>query len=124
MSECYTKNSLSIFTLILLSFRGITMNNITIMLEDMKVDSYKGYSNYLKQNEVQELRKWYEQVATKPATIEAIINFIYELYIYEDIDFRPYDEYVRIVSNLAEKYHFNNRDFLKLYQQYKVLVGV
>ncbi len=100
------------------------MNNIIIMLEDMKTDKYDNYCNYLKQDEIQALREWFFHISGKPAKIETIVSFIYELYIFEDIDFRAYDEYTHIVAELSKKYGFNQKDFLIIYQQYKQIIGL
>ena len=100
------------------------MNSITIMLEDMKIGTFDSYSNYLSEEDLSMLRKWFLQVTTEPATIETIISFLYELYINEDIDFRPYNEYTRIVTALANKYHFDSNNFLNIYLKYKELTGI
>ena len=95
------------------------------MLEDIKIAAYKGVTNYLAPNDIQTLRQWYERFSDiKYIDDENLVSLMYELYIREDIDFRPCEDYNVIVSSLAEKYCFNSTNFLNMYQQYrKILFG-
>ena len=81
------------------------------MLEDIKTGTYTSYTN------------WFTQFALGNTNeTESIISLIYELYIREDIDLRPYEEYVKVVSYLAEKYNFDKSKFLYLYQQFRQMI--
>lgn len=93
------------------------------MLEDIKSGAYTSYTDYLDEVTVNHIVHWFAQFASGGANkVENILNLIYELYIREDIDFRPYEEYICVVSYLSEKYDFDKSRFLDLYQQYRYLV--
>lgn len=54
--------------------------------------------------------------------IEKVISLMYELYVREDIDFYPYEEYTRIISYLSTQYNFDKNDCLSLYSAFRKLV--
>lgn len=93
------------------------------MLEDIKTGSYTSYTDYLDEVTVNHIVRWYTQFASVGTNkVENILNLIYELYIREDIDFCPCEEYIRVVSYLSEKYYFDKSRFLDLYQQFRHMV--
>ena len=97
--------------------------NLINMLEDIKASNYQGVMDYINPNSIQTLRQWYAHFTDeKHFDDERLVSLMYELYIMEDIDFRPYEEYQEIVSLLADKYHFHNSSFLKMYQQFRMLL--
>lgn len=96
------------------------ISNLTNMLEDIKSGTYSGYANYLGSNEIQLLLQWYNCFSSqKSKDVNHSIDLLYELYIRGNIDYKPYEEYKKIVSSLVERYHFKYSDFLNLYQQFK-----
>lgn len=93
------------------------------MLEDIKTGTYTSYTNYLDEVTVNQILHWFTQFALGDTNeTESIISLIYELYIREDIDLRPYEEYVKVVSYLAEKYNFDKSKFLYLYQKFRQMI--
>jgi len=93
------------------------------MLEDIKTGTYKGIASYLVTDDIQALRQWYENYSLSGCIAdEELVNLLYELYIREDIDFRPREHYKEIVSTLARKYHFDSTNFLSMYQQYRTIL--
>lgn len=93
------------------------------LLEDIKLDKYTSYTDYLDSADVEEIAKWYNTFAVKESiNFETIIELIYELYIREDIDLRPYEEYKRLTTYLADKYGFNCEHFLDVYRSFRNLL--
>ncbi len=98
-------------------------NKLINLLEDIKMEKYSSYSDYLDGLDVENLTKWYDSFSLNASTdFETIISFIYELYVREDIDLRPYEDYKRIITYLANKYHFNSEHFLEIYKSYRDLL--
>lgn len=93
------------------------------MLEDLKIKEYTSYTNYLDSATEKQLVEWFSHFSSKKSRqIESAIDLLYELYFFEDIDFRPCEEYTKRISYLAEKYSFDKMAFLDLYQQFRQLV--
>ena len=93
------------------------------MLEAIKTGTYTSCTNYLEKVTVEEILQWFCSFSLDNTNeIENIISLMYELYVREDIDLRPYEEYTRVVSYLAEKYNFDKSKFLDLYQQFHQMV--
>jgi len=98
-------------------------HQIINMLEAIKTETYTSYVNYLNKATVERISKWFCSFALEDVgEIENIIGLMYELYVREDIDLRPYEDYTRLVSYLAEKYKFDASKFLDLYQQLRQMI--
>ena len=98
-------------------------HHIINMLEAIKTGTYTSYVNYLDEATVEQISKWFSSFASEDIRgIKNIIDLMYELYVREDIDLRPYEDYARLVSSLAEKYKFAESEFLNLYQQFRQMV--
>lgn len=96
---------------------------IITLLEDMAHGTIIDYSNYLSSEELQAIRNWYSSYGgSSETTDKEIIGLLYELYIREDIDFRPVDEFQDISSSLAKRYHFENTQFLNMYIRVRELL--
>lgn len=97
--------------------------NIVNMLEKIKSDNQLSYQNYLTEENIQEIQQWFSKFSINPyIDFEKIIGLMYKLYIKEDIDARPCEEYNSMVSTLADEYNFNPSDFLSLYQEFRKIV--
>ena len=93
------------------------------MLEAIKTETYTTYTDFLENTDVGIINQWFFSVALeKSYRLEKVISLMYELYVREDIDFYPYEEYTKIVSYLSEKYKFAANDFLNLYIQFKKMI--
>ena len=47
---------------------------------------------------------------------------MYELYLREDIDLRPYEDYIQLITYLADEYQFDKTKFLEIYKSFKDLL--
>lgn len=93
------------------------------MLEAMKSEPYTTYTDFLKDADVGKITHWFSSVTPEDSCkLEKVINLMYELYVRENIDFYPYEEYTRVVSYLSEEYKFATNDFLSLYRQFKKMI--
>lgn len=93
------------------------------MFEDIKFGKYTIYSDYLNEDDVIKINNWYNSFSQNGLIdFNDIINLMYELYLYVDIDLKPYEDYQKIRSYFAEKYTFENDKFLDLYCEYRKLV--
>lgn len=93
------------------------------LLEDVKLNKYNNYHDYLKNEDIEKLKEWYNSFAIiKSLDVDKIISFMYELYLREDIDLRPYEDYARLVTYLAIEYQFKKNDFLEIYKGFKKLL--
>ena len=93
------------------------------LLEAIKTKTYTTYTDFLENADVEKITRWFSAAASeKLCEFEKAIDLMYELYIREDIDFCPYEEYTRIASCLSEKYEFDVNDFLNLYHQFRMMV--
>lgn len=98
-------------------------NGLVEMLEDIKCGQYTTFYDYLDDDSIQELYRWFNKYSnSESVVIERIIDLMYELYIRENIDCHPVDEYERIVSNLASQFRFKAHDFLDLYACFRKMV--
>lgn len=96
---------------------------IVNMLEAIKVGTYIKYTDYLENSDIDAICQWsYPIISGNRDEIEKVISLMYELYIREDIDFYPYEEYTRIISYLSTQYNFEKKDFLNLYSAFRRLV--
>ena len=98
--------------------KEIYMNaRIVNMLEAIKVGTYIIYTD------IDAICQWsYPIISGNRDEIEKMISLMYELYVREDIDFFPYEEYTRIISYLSTQYNFDKNDFLSLYSAFRKLV--
>lgn len=100
-------------------------NKLVNMLEDIKTNKYTIYSNYLNDVDIENISKWYGSFAlNEQVDFEIIINLMYELYIREDIDSRPYEDYKRLTTYFADKYRFKSVNFLDIYRSFRNLLFV
>ena len=90
------------------------------MLEAIKTGTYTSYVNYLDEATVEQISKWFSSFASEDIRGK-YFDLMYK-YVREDIDLRPYEDYARLVSHLAEKYKFAESEFLNLYQQFRQMV--
>ena len=98
-------------------------NGLMNMLEDIKSNKFKSYDFYLDEKCTEKLLSWYNSYSSdRSIGVDMVVGFVYDLYIREDIDYYSHDEYVRTVSLLAEKYHFQPSDFLTLYRQFREML--
>lgn len=98
-------------------------NKLINMLEDIKMDKYTSYSNYLDGTDVEKISTWYYTfVSNRVTDVEKIIDLIYELYIREDVDLKPYEDYKILTTYLADKYEFNCENFLDIYRSFRDLL--
>lgn len=96
---------------------------IVNMLEAIKVGTYIIYTDYLENSDIDAICQWsYPIISGNRDEIEKVISLMYELYIREDIDFYPYEEYTRIISYLSTQYNFDKNNFLNLYSAFRKLV--
>lgn len=96
---------------------------IVNMLEAIKVGTYIIYTDYLENTDIDAICQWsYPIISGNRDEIEKVISLMYELYVREDIDFYPYEEYTRIISYLSTQYNFDKNDFLSLYSAFRKLV--
>ena len=98
-------------------------NRIIRMFEDIKCNKYSAYCDYVNEDDIRSIRQWFFKCSRDDsATTENIISLMYELYIRENIDFYPNDEYARIVAQIARKYHLNTVDFPEIYMSFRKMV--
>lgn len=93
------------------------------MFEAIKTETYTAYTDFLENTDEDRVNQWFSSVALENSyRFEQVIGLMNELYIREDIDLYPYEEYTRTVSFLSEKYKFAANNFLNLYIQFKTMV--
>lgn len=96
---------------------------IVNMLEAIKGGTYIIYTDYLENTDIDAICQWFHPIISGDRyEIEKVISLMYELYLRENIDFYPYEEYMQIVSYLSTQYNFNKDDFLDLYSAFRKLV--
>lgn len=95
-------------------------HQIINMLEAIKTGTYTLYVNYLDEATIELISKWFCSFASEDIRGK-YFDLMYK-YVREDIDLRPYEDYARLVSYLAEKYKFDESEFFNLYQQFQQMV--
>lgn len=99
--------------------------SIISMFEDRKRETFTNIDDYLSKSEQERIIAWFSQYTLKKdinVDVNTVIDLMYELYIRENIDFYPVDEYQRVTTVLAEKYHINRTQFLEMLQSFRLLV--
>ena len=82
------------------------------MLESIKRNTYTNPDEYLNVTDIEAIRLWYSQYATSATyDIEKCIDLLYFLYIRENIEFYPYEEFQKIVSSIAQIHGFEIESF-------------
>lgn len=93
------------------------------LLEGMKRDTASDCTFYLSSKQLQQIRDWYSKYGGEDHTSNKdVIDLLYELYIREDIDSRPVEDYQRLVFSLADVYHFDKNQFLAMYIHFKEML--
>ena len=95
------------------------------MVEAMKAGTYSSYAQYFEKGTEEEIVRWFAPFALDDNyNMEDIVKLMYQLYLDENMDFSPCEDYSRQVSYLAERYKFDKSRFIDLYQQFrKMLFG-
>lgn len=99
--------------------------SIVSMLEAIKLGTFTDVDAYMKEKEKISLITWFEQYSLAgeiSLDISTVINLMYELYVRENIDFYPVEEYQRVTTELASRYHFDRTRFLEILQSFRRLV--
>ncbi len=99
--------------------------SIISMFEDIKREAFTNIDDYLNKSEQKCVVAWFRQYTLrkdKNVDVITVIDLMYELYIRENIDLYPIDEYQQVTTVLAEKYHFNRTQFLEMLQSFRILV--
>lgn len=99
--------------------------SIISMFEAIKREAFTNIADYLSNREQERVIAWFSQYTLKKdisSDVNSAINLMYELYIRENIDLYPVDEYQRITTVLSEKYHLDRTQFLEMLQNFRILV--
>lgn len=98
-------------------------NRLIAMLESIKHNKYNSYHDYLDSEDIETILEWYNSFTiTRSSDIEKIIDLMYELYIREDIDLRPYADYIVLITYLADEYQFDKTKFIEIYKSFRDLL--
>lgn len=98
-------------------------NNLINLFEDIKLDKYTSFEDYLTEEDVEKVSVWFHSFSEEQNNdFEKIIDLMYVLYVREDIDLRPYEEFNRLAVYYAEKYSFKTEDFLNLYISFRKML--
>lgn len=99
--------------------------SIIQMLEAMKQGVFTNVDEYLSEDDKRNILYWFSKYACENSNdmeITSIIEFLFELYIHENIDFYPVEEFQRVTTTWAESYHFEKNLFLNMLQAFRILI--
>lgn len=99
--------------------------SIIQMLEAMKQGCFTNIDEYLGEDGKSNIFNWFSKYACENSSemaLEPIIELLFELYIHENIDFYPIEEFQRVTTTWAASYHFERKLFLNMLQDFRVLV--
>ena len=101
----------------------IMQKRLIALLEEIKLNRYYDYHDYLNNEDIEKITEWYNSFATTSSLdFDKIIGLMYELYLREDIDLRPYEDYIQLITYLADEYQFDKTNFLEIYKSFKDLL--
>jgi hypothetical protein len=99
--------------------------SIIQMLEAMKQGVFTNVDEYLSEDDKRNIVNWFSKYTCKNSNkmkLESIIELLYELYIHENIDLYPVEEFQRVAAAWAEIYHFEKDLFLNMLQAFRILI--
>jgi hypothetical protein len=84
------------------------------LLETIKMQSTVKYTDFLEDNEIDEIYKWYENFSNQDGRdLEKIIDLMYFFYTHESIEFYPVEYFQKIYIRICEEYALKKNIFLK-----------
>lgn len=95
------------------------------LFEAIKNNSFTSINDYLTKDEIILVYSWfckYSSLKLEKISLEKIIDLMYYLYIFEDIDLYTLEEYTKVVESISEKYGITKKDFINLFSDYKKMV--
>lgn len=100
----------------------MNMNYIN-MLEAIKNDGYSNFHDYITDSEITEINNWYNTYSSiNEMNMENIIDLLYFLYMRENIDIYPIDEYHHVVNKIAEVFKFHAEKFMEMFIEFRKIV--
>lgn len=93
------------------------------MLESIKQRTYTNPAEYLTDADIEAIHLWYSQYTSSTTyDIEKCIDLLYFLYIRENIEFYPYEEFQKIVSSIAQIHGFEIESFWDILASFRKIV--
>lgn len=108
---------------LLKNLRGNNMNNAIInLLEAIKCQNQVDIFEFLSKNDLERIRNWYARFSSNSISNEKLIDFIYYLYIHENIEMYTVEHFQKTLEYLSETYSFDKSHFFDLLSSYKKMV--
>ena len=93
-------------------------------LEVLKCGNSVSVETYLSNDDKQAILSWYRKYIHVHDNIdfEKVIDLLYVLYVRENLEFYPVNEFQQLILSLAQTHGFDKNDFWSLYSDFRILV--
>lgn len=96
--------------------------NLIAYFEEVKLGGSHNIDHFLAKDEKDLILNWYNGNVNKTGTIDTALNFMYELYIRENLDIYEVEEFQRVVQSLSNKYGFDIKQIFSILNSYRVFI--
>ncbi len=97
-------------------------SNLISYFESVKFGNAENIDIFLSKEEENAVLNWYNIHVNESGNIYSALQFMYELYIRENLDVYEVTEFQRVVKSLSDEYGFDVKNFLSILEEYRIFI--